>query len=71
MLLFRSEEHVTRWTEQTGQDRGELVGLQTLADLGRRWYGDRLDRDWRRASTEERQSMLDRVGLTGGFWQLA
>jgi hypothetical protein len=62
MRLLRSGEGVTT---------GELVDLGTLAELARRWYGDRLDPDWRPRSLAESQAILDGVGLTGPFWRLA
>jgi hypothetical protein len=61
MRLLRSEEDVTE---------GELVDLATLADLARRWYGNRLDPDWRPRTLAESQAILDSVGLTGAFWRL-
>ncbi|MDA0164920.1 hypothetical protein OM076_31915 [Solirubrobacter ginsenosidimutans] len=61
MRLFRSEEEVTE---------GELVDLTTLAELARRWYGNRLDPDWRPRTLAESQAILDSVGLTGEFWRL-
>jgi len=62
MRLLRSGEGVTA---------GELVDLATLTELARRWYGDRLDRDWRPRTLAESQAILDGVGLTGEFWRLA
>ena len=62
MRLLRSGEGVTT---------GELVDLATLAELARRWYGDRLDSDWRPRTLAESQAILDGVGLTGEFWRLA
>ena len=62
MRLLRSGEGVTT---------GKLVDLATLAELARRWYGDRLDRDWRPRTLAESQAILDGVGLTGEFWRLA
>jgi hypothetical protein len=61
MRLLRSGEGVTT---------GELVDLGTLAELARRWYGDRLDPDWRPRTREQSQAILDEVGLTGEFWRL-
>jgi hypothetical protein len=54
-------------SEATG---GELVDLPTLKRLARRWYGDRLDPDWRPRTREQSQAILDEVGLTGPFWRL-
>jgi hypothetical protein len=61
MRLLRSGSEVSE---------GELVALDTLQKLARRWYGDRLDADWRPRTLEESQAILDSVGLTGEFWRL-
>jgi hypothetical protein len=61
MRLLRSGSEVTE---------GELVDLPTLRRLARRWYGDRLDPDWRPRTLEASQAVLDEVGLTGPFWSL-
>ena len=61
MRLLRSEEEETA---------GEVVDLATLAELARRWYGDRLDPGWRPRTRAESQAILDSVGLTGEFWRL-
>ena len=44
--------------------------LDRLRELGARWYGDRLDPDWRPRSAQASQRILEEVGLTGPFWQL-
>jgi hypothetical protein len=62
MRLLRSGSEVTE---------GELVSLDTLQELARRWYGDRLSPGWRPRTLEESQAILDGVGLTGEFWRLA
>jgi hypothetical protein len=61
MRLLRSGSEVTE---------GELVDLPTLKRLARRWYGDRLDPDWRPRTRDESQAILAEVGLTSDFWRL-
>ena len=61
MRLLRSGSEVTA---------GELVDLTTLRTLADRWYGNRLDPDWRPRTLAESQAILDSVGLTGDFWCL-
>jgi hypothetical protein len=61
MRLLRSGSEVTE---------GELVDLPTLEALARRWYGNRMDPDWRPRTREESQAILSEVGLTGPFWRL-
>ena len=61
MRLLRSGEEVTD---------GALVSLDTLQELARRWYGDRLSPTWRPRTLAASQAILDSVGLTGDFWRL-
>ena len=62
MRLFRSEEDLP--------EGGAAVPIEQLAGLARRWYGDRLDPDWRPRTRADSQGILDAVGLTGDFWRL-
>ncbi len=70
MNLFRSEEHSGRWLEQYGYVAGETLTAGKLCDLAHAWWGDRLAPDWRPHTREENQAILERLGLTGEFWQL-
>lgn len=71
MQLFRSEGDVDEWVGLTGHARGAVFSPDQLWDLAGGWYDDRLELNWRRRTTTERQAILDRVGLTGEFWDLA
>jgi hypothetical protein len=62
MRLFRSAEEVP--------EGGATVPVTTLAGLARRWYGDRLDPEWRPRTVAESQRILDEMGLRGDFWRL-
>ena len=68
MLVFRSEAHVITWL--AGRPPGATIPIHTLADLAAAWWSDRLAPDWQPRSREANQSILDRLGLTGDFWQL-
>jgi hypothetical protein len=70
MLLFRSEEEIGDWCEGAGVARGDVLPIRRLDELAVRWYGDRLDPDWRPRTVEESQAILEAVGLTGDFWRL-
>jgi hypothetical protein len=69
MNLFRSEEHLERWLAD--RDPGRSTNVDTLGELAHAWYSDRLDPDWRPHTLEQNQAILERLGLTGEFWQLA
>jgi hypothetical protein len=68
MNLFRSEEHIERWL--AGREPGATIHVGTLADLAVAWWHDRLAPDWHPHTREQNQAILDRLGLTGPFWQL-
>ncbi len=69
MNLFRSEEHIARWLG--GRAPGTTIQVSVLAELAHRWWGDRLDPNWRPHTREQNQAILEAVGLRGPFWTLA
>jgi len=71
MSLFRSEEHVERWLRATFNERGAIVPLAQVWELAKAWYSDPRDPAWKPRSREESQRVLESVGLTGAFWELA
>jgi hypothetical protein len=38
--------------------------------LSQKWYGNRLEPDFRRPTAEEANNIFASVGLTGPFWSL-
>ena len=44
--------------------------LDQAWDLSQRWYGNRLDADFRRPARDEAQAIFASVGLTGDFWRI-
>jgi hypothetical protein len=68
MLLFRSEGHIDRWL--AGRPLGAVIPITKLAELAAAWWGDRLSPDWQPHTREQNQGILDRLGLTGAFWNL-
>lgn len=69
MLVFRSEDHLERWL--AGRAPGATLTLERLSALANAWWRDRLRPDWRPHSREQNQAILESIGLTGDFWQLA
>jgi len=69
MNLFRAEEHIARWLG--GGDPGATISVVKLSELARAWWDDRLSPDWVPHTREQNMAILDRLGLTGDFWELA
>lgn len=70
MLLFRSEEHVDRWSAQRALPRGYLLTIDQAFRLAREWYQDKLKEEWSRKSPEATAALFESLGLTGPFWKL-
>ena len=49
-------------------EKGYAMPTATAWKLGKLWYRDRLDRDWRPKTAETMRRILNEVGLTGDFW---
>jgi hypothetical protein len=70
MRLFRSEEHVQRWSARSGIAVGAVFPVSALWTLAQLWYHDRLSRTWRRRTMDEAHDVFAQSGLTGAFWRL-
>lgn len=70
MLLFRAEEHIDRWCQAHGLERGATLKQEDGWQLARAWYTEKLKPEWRRHTLEEAEALLAKVGLTGAFWNL-
>ena len=71
MRLFRSEEHVDRYSEAAGRSRGAVFSTAQCWTLAQRWFADRLSPDWRRRTPDEVHAIFSEIGLVGPFWRLA
>ncbi|MDH4102181.1 MAG: alkylmercury lyase family protein [Thermoleophilia bacterium] len=70
MVYLRSEEHLERWLDDNDWEPGATLSASKMNELSREWWGTRLDSDWRPRPPDESQAILERIGLTGEFWQL-
>lgn len=70
MRLFRSEEHVRRWSEDAGIPVGAVFSVDALWRLAQLWFRDRLSPAWRRRTVDEAHAVFEQAGLTGAFWRL-
>ena len=70
MRLFRSEEHVRRWSAASGIPTGASFPVSSLWRLAQLWFHDRLSPAWRRRTAAEAHAIFEQSGLTGPFWRL-
>ena len=70
MVFLRSEEHLSRWLIDNDWEPGATLTAQKMNELSCEWWETRLDSGWHPRAPEESQAILERLGLTGDFWQL-
>jgi hypothetical protein len=69
-VLFRSEDDVAQWSAAYGEGTGASVPLPVIWELGKDWYRDRLDPDFRGLTPERVRATFERFGLTSDFWRV-
>ena len=69
-MAFRSEGDARAWEAGQGGGPGAIVPVEALGKLSQRWYGGRLDDEWRPSTAAEKQALLREAGLSGEFWEL-
>ena len=70
MSIFRSEDHVRRWTRAHDYQIGAIVPLVQVWQLAKGWYTDPRAPSWRPRTRDESQAVRASVGLSGDFWEL-
>jgi hypothetical protein len=68
MLLFRSEEWIDKWCKRNNLERGEVLTIQQVWELSKRWYQNRLSLDYHGRSIEQVAEIFKQAGLTSKFW---
>jgi len=68
---FASEADVDPWCERHAMPRGAVMTLPELWRFASDWYGNCLEKPWRKQNPEQVRALLDRNGLTGPFWALS
>ena len=71
MLLFRDEQAIEAWCQQTDEPRGAIVPLEKLWELSKVWYGNRMSPEYHGRTKEAVEAIFEQFGLTGDFWKFA
>jgi len=61
---------VDSWCADRGLVRGATMTIPQAWELSEKWYGTRLEPDFRRPAKVEAQAIFESVGLSGPFWKL-
>lgn len=67
---FRSEADIADWCERHGLPRGAIVPLPRMCRFAADWYGNYLQKPWKKRSSEEAKALFAQHGFEGDFWRL-
>jgi hypothetical protein len=70
MLLFRSEEHLTKWLAKPERPSGERLALEQQWELAKKWFAGRDEPEWKKRTPQEAEGVFRGVGLNADFWKL-
>lgn len=67
---FHSESDIDDWCVRHDLPRGAIIPLEQMWIFAADWYGDYLQKPWRKRSPEETRSLFAKHGFEGDFWRL-
>jgi hypothetical protein len=67
---FKRQADIASWCSRHDLPEGGLMSVEALWRFASDWYGDCLQKPWRKRSPEEAKAVFDRHGLTGPFWAM-
>lgn len=70
MLLFKNKEQVNTWSERHNIPIGDIQPLEKIWHFSKKWYGNHLDRDWKKWTTEEAKQLFEAYELKHEIWNL-
>lgn len=70
MLFFRNEQEVDDWCHQHQMPKGDVQPIGKIWPFARKWYGNHLDPEWKKWTSEEAIAIFEAFGLTHPVWKL-
>ena len=70
VLTFRNENEVDEWCKRHNKPKGQVLPIGQVWELSKLWYGNYLDKDFKRKTKQVAEEIFKQVGLTSDFWKL-
>ncbi len=67
---FRSEREIDQWCERHAMPKGAVVPLPQMWAFAHEWYGDYVNKPWRKRTPAEVRELFARHGFTLPFWAI-
>jgi len=70
MLIFENEGQVNKWCEKHNISKGDIQPLEKIWNFSKKWYGDHLNKDWKKWTIDEAKQLFTEFELKGEIWDL-
>lgn len=71
MLVFETQDQIDKWCRRHHITKGDVQPLSKIWEFAKVWYGDHLNPNWKKWTTEEVKRIFDRFSLTGEIWKIS
>ena len=68
MRFFRSEEALHQWQSASSNAVGEALSLTQIWELSKRWYHNRLSKEFHGRTLTEIEAIFHAMNFTSDFW---
>ena len=70
MLIFEIEKDIDLWCDRHQISKGDVQPITKIWEFAKVWYGNHLNPNWKKWTTQQAQEIFNRFGLTGDIWKI-
>ena len=70
MLVFEDDDQIDQWSKRHNIPKGDVQPIDTVWAFSKEWYGNHLNPEWKKWTTQQASEIFARYNLTGPIWQL-
>lgn len=70
MLLFENEKQIDDWCRQHNIAKGDVQPMSKIWEFSKVWYGNHLNPNWKKWTSEEAAQIFETFGLVSEIWKI-
>ena len=71
MLLFENENQINEWSSKHKIPKGDVQPIKKIWEFSKVWYGNHLNPEWKKWSSDEAKEIFQKFKLTHEIWNIA
>ncbi len=70
MLVFENEGQINQWCDKHRIPKGDIQPIENVWEFAKIWYGNHLNPEWKKWSSEEAREIFGKFNLTHKIWDI-